>query len=219
MMANMVGEVQVEGTDFGRDSAKVHVIKPHNVKNSDDIIACYQEGVGLDNTFLEYLWDGATASTIGEECIGVYRFIVEHYTDEHEIWLFGFSRGSFTCRCVAGMINNCGIMKRRKDELSEQEVERLCYDIFRKYRSSHPTDAPKSDSCKQLRGDADRIWQIKQPIRCMSLIDTLTGDRSNSSINASHLPCSTRSTQCRFMIGYGLSSRVLYFLATVLVKP
>jgi hypothetical protein len=173
MLANMVGEVQAEESDFGRDSAKVHLIKPHHGNNSDDIVACYQEGVGLGSTFLEYIWDGATAATIGEECIGIYRFIVEHYTDEHEIWLFGFSRGSFTCRCVAGMINNCGIMKRRKGELSEPEVERLCYDIFRKYRSNLPTDAPKSDSCKRLRGDAEKIWQVKQPIRCMSIIDTV----------------------------------------------
>jgi hypothetical protein len=172
MMADMVGKVQTNETDLGKDSAKVHLIKPH-AGHPGDIVACYQEGVGSDSTFLEYLWDGATASTIGEECIGVYRFIVEHYTDEHEIWLFGFSRGSFTCRCVAGMINNCGIMKRRKGELSDDDVGRLCYDIFRKYRSNLPSDAPKSDSCNKLRGDADKIWQVRQPIRCMSLIDTV----------------------------------------------
>ncbi|RYD25910.1 MAG: DUF2235 domain-containing protein, partial [Verrucomicrobiaceae bacterium] len=101
-----------------------------------EVPAGYQEGVGLDGTFLEYIWNGATASDIGDECVSVYRFIVEHYTDDHEIWLFGFSRGAFTVRCVAGMINNCGIIRRQRDALSSEQVDRLCYEIFRTYRSS-----------------------------------------------------------------------------------
>jgi hypothetical protein len=118
------------------------------------------------------LWDGATASSISDECISVYKFIVENYTDEHEIWLFGFSRGAFTVRCVAGMINNCGIIKRR-DEYSEDEVQRLCYEVFRTYRSNLPIDAPKSDECKRWRGLVDRVWQVKRPIRFMGCIDTV----------------------------------------------
>lgn len=41
-------------------------------------------------------------------------FIKEHYQgpDKSRIWLFGLSRGAYTVRAVAGMINNCGIIKR-----------------------------------------------------------------------------------------------------------
>lgn len=38
-------------------------------------------------------------------------FIVDHYTPGSRIWLFGLSRGAYTVRAVAGMINNCGIIK------------------------------------------------------------------------------------------------------------
>lgn len=109
-LANLVGEVQYKD-DSSQRPATVHPIIPHNVGKRSankpngeggfgqaDIIAGYQEGVGLNRTFLEYIWDGATAFAIGDECISVYKFIVENYTDEHEIWLCGFSRGAFTVR-------------------------------------------------------------------------------------------------------------------------
>lgn len=164
MLADMVGDVQY-GTGV---PAMVHSITPH----SPGVVAGYQEGVGLGSTFLEYIWNGATASAIGDECIAVYRFIVEHYTDDHEIWLFGFSRGAFTVRCVAGMINNCGII-RRQTNLTSEQIDRLCYEVFRTYRSTLPIDAPQSEQSKRRRHNADKVWQVKQPIRCMSVIDTV----------------------------------------------
>ncbi|KAL6709862.1 Mediator of RNA polymerase II transcription subunit 7 [Coniothyrium glycines] len=173
-LADMVGEVQYKsGTT--QSSAVVHPIIPHGSKRSASapaIVAGYQEGVGLNRTFLDYIWDGATASAIGEECISTYRFIVENYTDEHEIWMFGFSRGAFTVRCVAGMINNCGIIRMRPD-YTEDQIQTLCYEVFRTYRSDLPVDAPKSDECQRWKGDKDRVWQVKRPIRHLGLIDTV----------------------------------------------
>ena len=165
MLADMVGEVQFDNSDPGM----VHSITPH----SANVVAGYQEGVGLGATFLEYIWNGATASSIGDECVSVYRFIVEHYTDDHEIWLFGFSRGAFNVRCVAGMINNCGIIRRQEGTLTSEQVDRLCYEIFRTYRSTLPIDAPQSEQSKRRRHNADKVWQVKQPIRCMSVVDTV----------------------------------------------
>ena len=169
MLADMVGDLEDSNMDPREKPAVVHRINPR----SANVVAGYQEGVGLGATFFEYLWNGATASAIGEECVAVYRFIVEHYTDDHEIWLFGFSRGAFTVRCVAGMINNCGIIRRREDTLSSEQVDQLCYEVFRTYRSSLPIDAPQSEQCKKRRADPAKVWQVEQPIRCMSIIDTV----------------------------------------------
>jgi hypothetical protein len=179
-LANMVGEVQYN--DATVQESTVHPIRVHpHIQSSQqngsspDIIAGYQEGVGLNRTFLEYIWDGATASAIGDECISVYRFIVENYTSEYEIWLFGFSRGAFTVRCVAGMINNCGIIKSPSclSSYTTNEIQRLCYDVFRTYRSPLPQDKPHSDECEHLKGDATHVWQVKRPIRFMGIIDTV----------------------------------------------
>lgn len=177
-LANMVGEVEYNEATVQESAVHPIRVHPHvqstssSLNASPNIIAGYQEGVGLNRTFLEYIWDGATASAIGDECISVYKFIVEKYTDEHEIWLFGFSRGAFTVRCVAGMINNCGIIKRLPD-YTDDEVHRLCYDVFRTYRSALPADAPHSDDCHRLKGDNNHVWQVPRPIRFMGIIDTV----------------------------------------------
>ncbi|MEP4485154.1 MAG: DUF2235 domain-containing protein [Halioglobus sp.] len=41
-----------------------------------------------------------------------YRFIVQNYRRGDEIFLIGFSRGAYTVRCLAGLLNNCGVLKR-----------------------------------------------------------------------------------------------------------
>jgi len=165
----MVGEVHYTNDIT---AAAVHPIKPHAHSNSGNITAGYQEGVGLNKNFLQYIWDGATASSISEECISVYKYIVENFTSEHEIWLFGFSRGAFTVRCVAGMINNCGIIKRRP-EYTDEELYRLCFEVFRTYRSALPSDDPSSDECQRWKGLDEKVWQVKRPIRFMGVIDTV----------------------------------------------
>ncbi|KAF2825390.1 hypothetical protein CC86DRAFT_42732 [Ophiobolus disseminans] len=180
-LANMVGKVDYNDASVTESTVHPMIVHPHVLSHAshpstsssrDSVVAGYQEGVGLNRTFLEYIWDGATASAIGDECISVYRFIVENFTSEHEIWLFGFSRGSFTVRCVAGMINNCGIIKRLP-EYSDEDLQRLCLDVFRTYRSTLPQDKPHSDECEHLKGNAERVWQVRRPIRFMGLIDTV----------------------------------------------
>jgi uncharacterized protein (DUF2235 family) len=164
MLANMVGDVE-----FTKDAAptKVH---PINTTNSS-VTAGYQEGIGVNKTFLEYLWDGATASTIGEECVSVYQFIVENYTADHDIWMFGLSRGAYTVRCIGGMINNCGIIKA--EGLSSSEISTMCHEIYKTYRSPLDIDRPNSDRCKSFRKNKDRVWPVARPIRFMGLFDTV----------------------------------------------
>ena len=166
MLADMVGHVNfADGS--AQEPTKVNIIRSTN----SNVIAGYQEGIGVNKTFLEYLWDGATASTIGEECISVYQFIVEHYTADHDIWMFGLSRGAYTVRCIAGMINNCGIIKRKG--LSTSEISTLCQEIYRTYRSPLDIDHPTSDRCSKLRKDETRVWPDPRPIRFMGLFDTV----------------------------------------------
>ncbi|OAL52469.1 hypothetical protein IQ07DRAFT_505432 [Pyrenochaeta sp. DS3sAY3a] len=174
LLAKMVGDIQFVG-DATENPSKVHPISPHNTstsKGKPNVVAGYQEGVGLNGTFLEYIWDGATASSIGEDCINVYKFIVDNYTDEHEIFLFGFSRGAFTIRSVAGMINNCGIIKRPSD-FTDDNVSSLCYNIYRTYRSELNMDRPKSEEWTPLSRDEKKIWNVPAPIRFMGCIDTV----------------------------------------------
>jgi hypothetical protein len=172
ILADMVGQVQFPSpTATPSQSDSTTTVFPL-ITSQSNVIAGYQEGVGLNKTFLEYLWDGATASTIGEECTSAYKFIVDNYDDDTEIYMFGFSRGAYTVRCVAGMINNCGIIRRPSD-LSNADIQTLCREVYRTYRSPLDIDHPKSDKRKKLKEDGSKVWQAKRPVRLMCISDTV----------------------------------------------
>ncbi|KAF9279379.1 hypothetical protein BGZ74_002868 [Mortierella antarctica] len=145
--------------------------------------ACYFPGAGLGGTFLEYLFNGATGDDIDKNCLEVYEYIVQHYTPQTpqpEIWMFGYSRGAYTVRCVAGMIYNCGILKRRRNgqavhtndntELTDEE-RKLCKQVYRIYRSNDPVDHPESQRSIEFRARASHT--VPTPVKFMGLFDTV----------------------------------------------
>ncbi|KAG0285983.1 hypothetical protein BGZ97_007600, partial [Linnemannia gamsii] len=127
------------------------------------IIACYFPGGGIGGTFLEYLFNGATGSDIDQDCEEVYRYIVQHYTRDHEIWMFGLSRGAYTVRCVAGMINNCGI-------LTLPNIG-LCNHVYQTYRSRGQTDHPADPNMAKFR--TLNSHPVPTPVKFMGLLDTV----------------------------------------------
>lgn len=46
---------------------------------------------------------------MGEHVIGAYTFIMDNYEEGDAICLFGFSRGAYTARALAGMLYSVGI--------------------------------------------------------------------------------------------------------------
>lgn len=57
------------------------------------------------------IWELATGAGLLENVEQGYREIVRLYEPGDEIWLFGFSRGAYTVRCIAGVIGRCGLLK------------------------------------------------------------------------------------------------------------
>lgn len=74
-------------------------------------IVQYFDGVGGEGALLERAYAGATGRGFSTTVKKAYRFLVENYIDEDEIFLFGFSRGAFTVRCLMGMIARVGLLR------------------------------------------------------------------------------------------------------------
>ncbi|MFB0615049.1 DUF2235 domain-containing protein [Streptomyces sp. AGS-58] len=70
----------------------------------------YHSGVGTGRW--ERLRGGAFGVGLSQNVIDAYRFLVETYESHDELFLFGFSRGAFTVRSLAGLVRNCGIVRR-----------------------------------------------------------------------------------------------------------
>jgi uncharacterized protein (DUF2235 family) len=71
----------------------------------------YDQGVGTGN-YVDRLTGGAFGDGLEDNIHDAYRFLIANYEPGDEIWLFGFSRGAFTARSIAGMIRKCGILSR-----------------------------------------------------------------------------------------------------------
>lgn len=81
--------------------------------------AYYDAGVGSDldtevvkRTFLRSFWkyfSSATGTGISRNIADCYEYILKTYEPGDRIYLFGFSRGAYTVRCLGGVLSHCGV--------------------------------------------------------------------------------------------------------------
>jgi uncharacterized protein (DUF2235 family) len=107
----------------------------------------YEAGVGT--TPDERILGGAFGYGLSRNVRNCYRFLAQKYEPDDELFLFGFSRGAYTARSLAGLIRNCGILQQEhvdqvdeafafyRDRTSQTHPSALASQIFRKMYS-HP---------------------------------------------------------------------------------
>ncbi len=115
----------------------------------------YHDGVGSEGSFFRKVFDGATGTGISSNILDAYKFIIKTYDPGDELFLFGFSRGAFTVRSLAGLIRNSGILK-----LGNLEQVSEAYNI---YRSRHPGNHPREITATLFRKtySVEDVTQIK----------------------------------------------------------
>jgi uncharacterized protein (DUF2235 family) len=109
----------------------------------------YEPGVGTAPD--ERVLGGAFGLGLSRNISNAYRFLADTYEDGDKIFLFGFSRGAYTARSLAGLIHNCGILLREnrdrveeafafyRDRTSRTRPSALASQIFRR-EYAHATD-------------------------------------------------------------------------------
>jgi uncharacterized protein (DUF2235 family) len=70
----------------------------------------YDSGVGTGD-WLDKVLGGAFGYGLSKNILDLYAALVEHHRPGDEIFVFGFSRGAYTARSLAGLIRNCGVLK------------------------------------------------------------------------------------------------------------
>jgi uncharacterized protein (DUF2235 family) len=82
--------------------------------NGIDQIVCYHDGLGTGGP-LDKVTGGAFGTGIEDNIRVLYRFLVYNWQPGDEIFLFGFSRGAFTVRTLAGFMSFAGLVQKRDD--------------------------------------------------------------------------------------------------------
>ncbi len=102
-------------------------------------IVYYGEGIGTTSGELDKLTGGAFGWGIDQSIKNAYRFLCLNYVEGDEIYLFGFSRGAYTVRSLAGFIYCSGLLNR-------QQISHIpeAYELYRD-RKSYPSDSASKE--------------------------------------------------------------------------
>jgi len=75
-------------------------------------IVYYESGVGTGADLVQRVLGGSVGMGLSRNVRDAYGFIAANYCPEDEIFLFGFSRGAYTARSVAGLIGYAGLLQK-----------------------------------------------------------------------------------------------------------
>ena len=78
----------------------------------------------LEQKFLNKFRGGLAGNGIAKNILQGYKFIVDNYEQDDRTYLFGFSRGAYTARSLAGLIRNIGILHKSSAPAVELETTR-----------------------------------------------------------------------------------------------
>jgi uncharacterized protein (DUF2235 family) len=103
-------------------------------------IAFYDDGVGTEDFKPLKIFAGVTGWGLSRNVKQLYKELVRVYDPGDEIFMFGFSRGAFTIRTLAGFIGSCGILDRtRCCGKTASDLDKAVKRAYRIYRSCYRT--------------------------------------------------------------------------------
>jgi uncharacterized protein (DUF2235 family) len=133
----------------------------------------YHDGVGSDGDLTQRLLGGAIGLGLKKIIQDVYEFLVSNYGAGDEIYIFGFSRGAYAARALAGLIGASGIQRQK----NRDEFE-IAWDHYRVAPSvrQQPQTASAGDrkTLDQYNSLVQRqAFHDTRNIKCVAVWDTV----------------------------------------------
>jgi len=132
-------------------------------------LAYYHAGVGTGHEIIDRVLGGINGFGLRRNILACYRFLVAHYRPGDEVYLFGFSRGAYTVRSLAGLIRNIGVLVQEKLAAS-RDPEATIMAAWSLYRERGPDSVPTAKRAVDFR------YEHSQPdfnIKCIGVWDTV----------------------------------------------
>ncbi len=142
-------------------------------------------GVGVKETgFIRkvgatlYRWAGlAFGAGLVANVVQAYRELICNYDPGDRVFLFGFSRGAYTARVLAGILENYGLLTRENQVMVEAVVRKFSV-LVPKEGSEAARDPEKRHAyCSRTFTDAREIkesYSIECPVHFMGIWDTVS---------------------------------------------
>jgi uncharacterized protein (DUF2235 family) len=142
----------------------------------------YVPGVGVEGDLVSKLVGGALGVGLGfgpgrslaANVLEGYHWLITNYQDGDRIALFGFSRGAYTARSLAGLITKCGLIDT--SGVDEQETWRRIKRVYRRYQVDYRYE--QRPAGKDLWRDGltfrfDPVEAKKIPVHFIGVWDTV----------------------------------------------
>jgi uncharacterized protein (DUF2235 family) len=96
----------------------------------------------------------ATGYGLDDNILAAYQFLVDQYEDGDDIYLFGFSRGAYTVRVLAGLIHKVGLVSLQQTNLAGAGLT-----AYKQFSTTHdaPAVAPGPASSADAASDDDNL--------------------------------------------------------------
>ncbi|WP_338690636.1 DUF2235 domain-containing protein [Bradyrhizobium sp. 26S5] len=146
----------------GNSSAKVlktnvwRMFQTLDLSDAQRQIAYYDNGIGTSSFKLFAILGGIFGFGLKRNVIDIYSFCCRNYVPGDRIYGFGFSRGAFTMRVVAGLIANEGLVPYHGDEIA---LARYATDAYRGYRRRFSITKGLVTPLRDLRDGCIRIYR------------------------------------------------------------
>jgi len=171
-----------DGTSNEISADRTNVLRLYGcLEKSEAQLVWYDPGVGTfgaENAWLRFwrkaveIWGMATGWGLDENVKQAYHFLVENYDngkrpgdgdgERDRIYIFGFSRGAYSARVLAGFIHAVGLLEKRNLNL-------LAY-AYRAYKRIGEND---EDDFAEVRLYERILDPDRPPIRLLGLFDTV----------------------------------------------
>lgn len=125
---------KTEGNEFHGDTSDSNILKIFRMldRSSGKGFHYYQPGIGtyvaaadlnvsgtiakIKNWYIKAK-DAAIGTSFDDHVVGGYKFLMQYYSPGDNIYMFGFSRGSYTARFLAEMIDWVGLITHGNEEM------------------------------------------------------------------------------------------------------
>jgi uncharacterized protein (DUF2235 family) len=133
----------------------------------------YHDGVGAEGDIFRRLLGGAIGLGLKKIIQEAYGFVVSDYNAGDEVYIFGFSRGAYAARALAGLIGASGI-QRDKDT---QQFE-VAWNHYRVTPSARRQPQTASSTDQKTIADyqalaAQRAFHDNRRVKCIAVWDTV----------------------------------------------
>lgn len=124
------------------------------------------------SSWYEKAKDSAVGTNFDHHVMGGYRFLMQYYSPGDDLYFFGFSRGAYTARFLAEMLEYVGLLAPGSEELA-----RFAWKTFARWqqrRSGDPEDEKKKTQIFEfMKAFRETFSRPVRRIRFLGLFDTV----------------------------------------------